>query len=79
MSSVLIETGAGFLRQRDSAGASVEGGAPSGVLVGVSPLGAESVVDGDDAAALPKGVPSLHVLVVDDDHGDVDESRLSFL
>ena len=37
--------------------------APSGVLVGVSPLEA----DGGQQVALPEGTPSLHVLVVDDD------------
>ena len=66
MNSLLIGTGAGVLRQRDSTGADRESGAPSGVLVGVSPLGAESTVD-RARTTLPEGTPSLHVLVVDDD------------
>ena len=41
-------------------------GAPSGVLVGVSPLGV-AVSDGMDEREANVGGPSLHVLVVDDD------------
>ena len=40
------------------------GGAPSGVLVGLSPLDAPK----DGTAKLPGGDPILHVLVVDDDN-----------
>ena len=62
MNSVLDRTGTSAVRERGAAGAGVAV-APSGVLVGVSPLEA----DGGPQVALPEGTPSLHVLVVDDD------------
>ncbi len=41
--------------------------APSGVLVGVSPLGGSGIDLGWQQGTPAEGVPSLHVLVVDDD------------
>ncbi len=67
MHSVLLGTGTSAVRDRDAAGAGAEGVAPSGVLVGVSPLVIGATVDGAHKEALPEGTASLHVLVVDDD------------
>jgi DNA-binding NtrC family response regulator len=62
MNSVLDRMGTSAMPERGAAGTGTPN-APSGVLVGVSPLEA----DGGQEVASPEGTPSLHVLVVDDD------------
>jgi CheY-like chemotaxis protein len=58
----------GVQEVRDARGTWVDQGdvVPSGVLVGVSPLG-DGVAVERTQVALPEGTASLHVLVVDDD------------
>ncbi|RSL15514.1 two component Fis family sigma54 specific transcriptional regulator [Edaphobacter aggregans] len=63
MNSVLVGTDTSEMKQRETTRAGARDVAPSGVLVGVSPLG----VDGEPRVVSTEGTPSLHVLVVDDD------------